>query len=89
MRYVADPETQLLAVPLDGLVAIYHRPSGMTHVLAPPAPQILALLAGQPASLPGLLERITAEFEIEGGIEALQARLEELAAAGLVRRQPE
>lgn len=87
MIYAADPETDMMLVPLDGLVALYHRRSGSTHVLAPPAPQILALLAGQPADAAALLDRIGAAFEVEGGIEALTARLAELEAAGLVRRQ--
>lgn len=87
VRYLTDSETETLAVALDGLVALYHRPSGSTHVLAPPAPQILAALAGQPANAAMLLDRIGATFEVDGGIEALAARLAELEAAGLVRRQ--
>lgn len=86
LDYIADPETELVLAPLDGLVALYHRPSGMTHVLAPPAPQILRALSGRPASPEALLERIGSEFEVEGGVHALDARLAELEAAGLVRR---
>jgi PqqD family protein of HPr-rel-A system len=84
--FIADPETEMLKVTLDGLTALYHRPSSGTHVLAPPAPQILAALAGRPADASELLARIGAEFEVEGGLPALEARLAELAAAGLVRR---
>jgi len=83
--FVADSEEEIRIVPLDGLVALYHRPSGMTHVLAPPAPQILSALAGQPADAQTLFDRIAAAFELEGGLEALEARLAELEAAGLVR----
>jgi PqqD family protein of HPr-rel-A system len=84
--FIADPDTEMLSEPLDGLVALYHRPSGITHVLAPPAPQILLALAGRAADAPALLAQIEAEFEVEGGLPALEARLAELEAAGLVRR---
>jgi PqqD family protein of HPr-rel-A system len=84
--YIADPQDEMKAVPLDGLTAVFHRPSGITHLLAPPAPQILEALAGSAADTEGLLVRIAERFEIEGGAEALAARLAELEAAGLVRR---
>jgi PqqD family protein of HPr-rel-A system len=84
--YIADPQDEMKAVPLDGLTAVFHRPSGNTHLLAPPAPQILEALAGSAADAEGLLVRIAERFEIEGGAEALAARLAELEAAGLVRR---
>ena len=85
-RYIADRLEALKTVPLDGLTGIFHRPSGMTHLLAPPAPQILEALAGNPGDLATLLSRIGERFDIEGGADALEARLAELEAAGLVRR---
>ncbi len=85
-RYIADPPAMLKAVPLDGLVAIYHRPSGITHLLAPPAPQILEALADRASDAGELLGRMTERFDIEGGADVLDARLAELEAAGLVRR---
>jgi PqqD family protein of HPr-rel-A system len=85
-RFIADPADQLKAVRLDGLTAVFHRPSGITHLLAPPAPQILEALAGSAADVEGLLARIAEQFEVEGGADALTARLAELEAAGLVRR---
>ncbi len=85
-RYIADPPATLKAVPLDGLVAIYHRPSGITHLLAPPAPQILEALADRDSDAGELLARMTERFDIEGGADVLDARLAELEAAGLVRR---
>jgi PqqD family protein of HPr-rel-A system len=86
--YIADPRDVLRIVELDGLAALYHRPSGMTHILAPPAPQILQALAGSAADSGELLRRIGERFDVEGeGAEALlAARLAELEAAGLVRR---
>jgi PqqD family protein of HPr-rel-A system len=85
-RYIADAEGLIRRVELDGLTALFHIPSGMTHIVAPPAPQILDALAGSPADAEELAERLSASFEIEGGEEAMAARLAELEAAGLVRR---
>jgi PqqD family protein of HPr-rel-A system len=86
--YIADAPDALRIVELDGLTAVFHRPSGMTHILAPPAPQILQALAGSAADAGELLRRIGARFDVEGeGAEAaLAARIAELEAAGLVRR---
>jgi PqqD family protein of HPr-rel-A system len=85
-RYIADHEVGGPAVDLDGLVALFHRPSGTTHILAPPAPQILAVLAGCPLDAGELLERLGSRFELQGGEDAMTARLEELELAGLVSR---
>ena len=84
--YIADPEELVLKVELDGLTALFHRPSGMTHILAAPAPQILDALAGRPADVRELSLRLSRNFEIDGSHDALAARLEELEAAGLVSR---
>jgi len=85
-HYIADPPELLRRVELDGLTALFHVPSGMTHVVAPPAPQILDALSEGPADIAGLWRRLSATFEMEGGTAALGARLDELEAAGLVRR---
>ena len=83
--YAADPPDCLRRVELDGLTALYHRRSGMTHILAAPAPQILDALAEGPADADELLARIARSFEIDAP-DGLEARLRELEAAGLVRR---
>ena len=85
-RYIADPHEQIREIELDGLTALFHLPSGMTHIVAPPAPQILEVLAGAPADAEELAERLSEKFELEGGSEAMAARLDELEAAGLVSR---
>jgi len=86
--YAADPPETLRTVELEGLTLLYHRPSGLTHFLAPPAPQILAALAEGPADAETLAARIADAFEIdsEDPGAAIAARLAELEAAGLVRR---
>jgi PqqD family protein of HPr-rel-A system len=87
-RYIADPPEATRAVALDGLSAVYHRPSGLTHILAPPAPQILEALAGAPGDAAEIVRRIAADFDVEAedAESAIDARLAELEAAGLVRR---
>ena len=86
--YAADPPETLHSVALEGLTLLYHRRSGLTHILAPPAPQILAALAAGPADAAGIVERIGADFEVEAEdpARAIAARLSELEAAGLVWR---
>lgn len=83
MRFRGPPPDALATVELDEFVALYHRPSGTTHLLAEPAPQILAALA-EPLSLGDLHARLAATFALEGEEVALGVRLEELVAAGLV-----
>ena len=87
-RYIADPAGLSRSIALEGLTALYHAPSGMTHLLAPPAPQILAALAGRPGDAEALLARIAESFDLDAqdAVGALAARLDELEAAGLVRR---
>jgi PqqD family protein of HPr-rel-A system len=58
----------------------------MSHIVAPPAPQILEALAGSPADLTELALRLSRNFDVDGAEDALAARLDELEAAGLVRR---
>jgi len=83
--YVADLEEALAIVPLDGLTALFHAPSGITHILASPAPEILAALREGATDITGLVTRLRSVFDLEGE-EAVAVRLDELEAAGLVRR---
>ncbi|MDB5688410.1 MAG: HPr-rel-A system PqqD family peptide chaperone [Sphingomonas bacterium] len=88
-RFVADPLSDRPQIEIDGFAILYHRPSGMTHVVASPVPEMLAALAGDPADVGQIVTRLAAEHDLagEGALEAIvAARLEELEAAGLVRR---
>jgi PqqD family protein of HPr-rel-A system len=87
-RYAADPPETSRSVGLEGLTLLYHRRSGLTHILAPPAPQILAALASGPASAEEIAARIGEDFELKADdpAAAIAARLAELEAAGLVWR---
>ena len=88
VRYFADPEECVESIALDGLSVLFHRPSGMTHIVAPPAPQILEALRLGPADAGELLARLRAWYDFEGdeAADAIEARLEELEGAGLVSR---
>jgi PqqD family protein of HPr-rel-A system len=88
-RYRADPPEARIMVDLEGMSAIFHRPSGITHLLASPAPEILALLSGEAGDAAEIAARLAARFEIEAedAIDAVIAdRLAELEAAGLIAR---
>ena len=80
-RWRAPPSDELVIEPLNEIVAIFHRASGITHLVTSPVPELLAALADAWRTLPEL----EAMFDlIEGDDDALLARLDELAVAGLV-----
>lgn len=83
--YIADAADTRVTVALDGLSLVYHGPSGATHIVAPPAPEILDALRDGPADAAELLRRLHEKYEFDGD-EAIHARLGELEEAGLVRR---
>lgn len=86
-RYIADPPEAVRIVALDGLSALYHGPSGMTHIVAPPAPEILEALREGPANIAELIARLHVRYELEERADDIVAlRLTELEQAGLVRR---
>jgi PqqD family protein of HPr-rel-A system len=82
----ADPATLRIA-PLDALTLIYHRASGITHIVDAPVPEILETLGGEALTVDALLARLGERFDLrDGEIAALAVRLDELVAAGLVER---
>jgi PqqD family protein of HPr-rel-A system len=86
-RYRAPPVASLRIVPLDTLSAIYHRASGQTHVVAPPVPEILELLAGRALTADELLAALAERYDLaDADAGALAARLDELVDTGLVER---
>lgn len=84
--YHAEPAEALRIVPLDDFTLVFHRPSGLTHLVAAPAPEILAALAGGPLARDALLAHLVRTYDLaDAAPEALDARLAELIAVGLVR----
>jgi PqqD family protein of HPr-rel-A system len=87
-RYRAAPPAALRIVPLDALTLIYHRASGITHVVDAPVPEILEALGSSDATVGELLARLSAAYDLaDADPLALTVRLEELVAAGLVERR--
>ena len=85
-RYVAAPAEALRIVPLDALTAIYHRASGITHLVESPVPELIALLRA-PLTVAALMERLETEFDLlDPDPAALADRLAELETIGLVAR---
>lgn len=73
---------------IDGLMLVFHRPSGTTHFLDSPVPEMLALLADAPGDAAGLSLRLCDQLGVPHDDEALavvEARLAELIASGLVQ----
>lgn len=84
-RYRAPPTDALLIRELDGLFALYHRASGMTHLLASPAPELIALLGERAMTPDELMQALVDQFDVgDANPFSLTARLEELLAIGLV-----
>lgn len=85
VTYRGPPAAAWTAVELEPFTALFHRPSGTTHLLVEPAPQLLEVLGDEALTLAALRERLEAMFDLPDASEdALAARLEELVAAGLV-----
>jgi PqqD family protein of HPr-rel-A system len=82
MRYRADPPALLQIVHLDSLTAVYHRRSGQTHLVGEPVAAILGALETD-GDLAEILKRLDVEDSL-GARDALAARLNEMAAIGLV-----
>jgi len=83
-----DPVDIAPPVDLDGFTLLYHRPSGQTHMLAEPAPEILAALTQGDADPAEIMLRLARDhgLDSEGDAgEVIAARLVELAELGLIR----
>ena len=89
--YRAAPREDLIWHDLDSMTLLYHRPSGITHMLADPAPAIIDIMDGTALAVSEIATRLSAMFDIEAGVateDIILARLDELAALGLVTRVP-
>tara|TARA_R110002033_G_scaffold10936_11_gene35345 strand:+ start:1850 stop:2134 length:285 start_codon:yes stop_codon:yes gene_type:complete len=88
-KYRAAAKDDLIWHDLDSMTLLYHRPSGITHMLADPVPAILEVMGGAPLSAIEIAERLSAGFDLESNIDTeniVLARLEELCGLGLVSR---
>ncbi|CAN5268634.1 hypothetical protein BH10PSE13_BH10PSE13_22830 [soil metagenome] len=89
MLYRVEPGVAWLAHDLGPMTLLYHRRSGITHMVSEPVPQILdALKMIGPADAGAVTRFLGASFDLTSEDEAcaaVAARLEELAALGLIR----
>lgn len=79
----------MLLRPIDDLTLIYHRPSGQTHIVASPVPEILAVLAGGLMDADALLAALSQDHDLgerQAARAELTMHLDDLCALGLVRR---
>lgn len=75
----------LRIVHLDSFAAVYHRASGITHLITAPAPEILAALGEAGRTRGDVLARLANDYALgDADAETLLARLDELVASGLV-----
>lgn len=88
MKFRAEPADQLLIEPLDLLTVIYQRRSGITHIVAEPACEILAVMGDDTIDADEVARRLAVEYEFDGGdaVEIIGVRLAELAHLGLIER---
>lgn len=88
-RYKSEAADQLLVEPLDAMTLIYQRRSGVTHIVAEPVPEILAVMGNDLLNAEDVATRLANNFDIgaSDAVAIILARLEELAVLGLVERR--
>lgn len=87
--YRAETPDALLVQPLDDLTLLYHRPSGQTHMVMSPVPEILDALSEGAADAAAVHRRLMRDFDpgpADEAIPAIAAHLEEMERLGVVRR---
>lgn len=89
VRFAGSDPGGLIFETLGVLTACYHRPSGRTHLLMEPSPEILDLLGDRIMDAAAILAALAERFDLDAEddiAQTLQSRLAELEEAGLVRR---
>ena len=88
-RYCQDSPDAITSCVLEDMVLLYHRPSGQTHMVISPVPEILATLDGGAAlTADEVLGQLASLYELGAAEEAgpqVEAHLAELTELGLVR----
>ncbi len=88
-KYRAAAKDDLIWHDLDSMTLLFHRTSGITHMLADPAPAILEVMEGLSLTAAEVASRLIATYDMEsviGAEDIVLARLEELSGLGLVSR---
>ncbi|ATW04646.1 HPr-rel-A system PqqD family peptide chaperone [Sphingorhabdus sp. YGSMI21] len=88
-KYRAAPAEDLIWHDLDSMTLLFHQPSGITHMLADPAPAIVEVMGNVPLDAAEIAARLSAQFDLDSGEDTeniVLARLDELSALGLVSK---
>jgi len=85
--YYRDSADAVVEHDLDGLRLVFHRPSGITHIIASPLPEIWSLLDEQGCSAEALWRQLSDHYDLEGDSTGLVQHLDALATLGLARLQ--
>ena len=88
-QYKAANPDDLILHELDSMTLVYHRPSGITHIVADPVPAILEVLEGKTLSAEEVGNLLSSNFQVDDETDLeniVLARLEELCKLGLVER---
>jgi len=84
-RYRAPDAALVRIAILDDLTALYHRPSGTTHLVASPAPELMQAAGRDWSTAEEIHARLASAYHLaDDDIAALTARLEELVEAALL-----
>ncbi|HKY82593.1 MAG TPA: HPr-rel-A system PqqD family peptide chaperone [Sphingobium sp.] len=90
-RYCQDECHATVTCVLEDVTLLFHRPSGQTHMVISPVPEILnALDHSIPLSASELHGRLSCQYDLGDAAEAIlriEAHLADLTALGLVRAQ--
>ncbi|WP_438726140.1 HPr-rel-A system PqqD family peptide chaperone [Parasphingorhabdus sp. DH2-15] len=65
MHYMIDPSSEWQKVSLDEMDVLFHRPSGQTHILIEPAPQIFDCLIEGATTLQSIHDRLASLYTYE------------------------
>src|SRR3546814_6384208 len=78
--YARVPAAEIVGVALDDFTALYHRASGITHLVTSPVPELLDALGEAPLCLGEIAARLAAVLEVEDEV-ALAVRSAEHTSA--------
>lgn len=85
---VANPNVFVLHT-LDMMTLVFHKPSGLTHIVADPIPAILEVMQDGVFTPNEVVKALKNGFELEEGTDVeniVLARLDEMHILGLVER---
>ena len=86
--YRTNYPTDCLAHHIDGMMLVFHKPSGATHFLADPIGEMLTIIADAPCDAAALARRLCDRLgaELDDEAEAVIHRhLDDLTGSGLIR----